>query len=179
MRWRLLNVLLELSIPLLKEPEPNKQEKVQLLALKGSKFQEELALAKSALYKLHTHFIETHANPVTELSHSQIAIFEKQRTTPVLYPRSPERRRSLHCGPKAIYRLDLANGQSHFALQDVQARVHPLLTLLDLIQHKAVFVKPCLKYLGQMAPVFLAVSQCEQLGVEILWPARRTGLPIQ
>ncbi|MEB3286779.1 MAG: 16S rRNA (guanine(527)-N(7))-methyltransferase RsmG [Vampirovibrionales bacterium] len=91
-----LNVLLELAIPLLKDPvlknpvlkDPaSTSEKSKLLALKGSKLCQELENAKRALALLHTTHTESHPNPVDELSHSVVAVFEKQRKTPRDYPR--------------------------------------------------------------------------------------------
>jgi 16S rRNA (guanine527-N7)-methyltransferase len=72
-----LPVLVELAVPLLRIGG-------RLLAIKGEKAAEEIADAKEALYRLHSHVLAAHRT-----ESGTIVIIEKQRRSPKLYPRRP------------------------------------------------------------------------------------------
>lgn len=83
-----LRVLLELTIPLLNDKtqiEPGVP--AELLALKGSKFPEELEEAQNAMKLLCTQLENAYINPIERLSHSVVGVFEKRKPIPNLYPR--------------------------------------------------------------------------------------------
>lgn len=72
-----LRVLLELTVPLVRVGGV-------VLAVKGEKVDTELQEAKAALHALHAAHVQTISTPT-----GRIAVIEKTRKTPRLYPRSP------------------------------------------------------------------------------------------
>jgi len=72
-----LAVLVELTVPLAKIGG-------YVLAIKGAHAAEEVIEAKEALYRLHSHVVETRRTET-----GTIVILQKQRRSPKLYPRRP------------------------------------------------------------------------------------------
>ncbi|MDY7110466.1 MAG: 16S rRNA (guanine(527)-N(7))-methyltransferase RsmG [Planctomycetota bacterium] len=70
-----LPVLVELAVPLVRIGG-------HVLAIKGERAAEEIAEAREALYRLHSHVLDTHRTET-----GTIVIIGKQRRTPKLYPR--------------------------------------------------------------------------------------------
>ncbi|MDR0199076.1 MAG: 16S rRNA (guanine(527)-N(7))-methyltransferase RsmG [Streptococcaceae bacterium] len=75
-----LNVLLELTIPFLKED-------ARLLSLKAVKFDDELTEAQNALKALGARLIETRDYELTDGATRHIAVITKTKPTPKKYPR--------------------------------------------------------------------------------------------
>jgi len=72
-----LAVMLELTVPLAKIGG-------HVLAIKGRRATAEIAEAKEALYRLHSHVVDTRRTAT-----GTIVVIEKQRRTPKIYPRRP------------------------------------------------------------------------------------------
>ena len=70
-------VLAELAIPFARVGG-------HILAIKGSRAQEDIDAAKEALYRLHSRVIDTHRT-----ASGTIVVIEKDRRTPKIYPRRP------------------------------------------------------------------------------------------
>ncbi len=87
-----LPILLELTVPLARVGG-------HVLAIKGEKANEEIEASKEALYRLHSHVIDTQRTPT-----GTIVVIEKQRRTPKMYPRGPGEPKRVPLGGKQAVR---------------------------------------------------------------------------